>query len=168
MAPGIGSPSKESLDSKIYEIFTQHHNLDKTASAHRDSTQKSVTDVRGSKSMNVSQQLVKPKINTQKLTPGQKELMSIVKTIQLGKMPSLDRKVGLQTTSRQHTKRLFPGDIENPMTSIEGASSLEGSFDDGGSLHEQSIMKDAETGKPKVNPKFRKTQVKKIVKHFFN
>ena len=29
-------------------------------------------------------------------------------------------------------------------------------------------MKDAETGKPKVNPKFRKTQVKKIVKHFFN
>ena len=92
----MASPSKESLDSKFLEVFTQHLNLDKNASVQRNNiNQKSLNEVGGSQSMNASQQIIKPKINTQKLTPGQKELMSIVKTIQLGKMPSLDRKLGL-------------------------------------------------------------------------
>ena len=66
------------------------------------------------------------------MTPGQKELMSIVKTIQLGKMPSMDRS---RQQSSHKVKKLFPvNETENHMTSIEGIASLEGSFDDGNSL----------------------------------
>lgn len=49
----------------------------------------------------------------------------------------------------------------NSLQSVLDLERLEDSLDAG-----NSIIQD-ETGAPKVNPKFRKTQVKKIVSHFF-
>ena len=72
------SPSKESLDNKVYDIFNQHQNLDKAQ--RNNANQTSANEMGGTTTM--SQQFVKTKINTAKLTQGQKELMNIVKTIQ--------------------------------------------------------------------------------------